>query len=737
MNSGITSFRRPPYRVLASAAGMLMASAATPAMAQSNDAVELDSLTVVGEYTDDGYKSERSASSKYVTPLLDTPQTVSVVPEKVIEEQNALSLRRVLSNVSGITFDAGEGGGGSGDKINIRGFSANANIKEDGLRDSSQNNRTDLFNIERVEVIKGPSSAFGGAGTTGGVINMISKTPKNDSFVDGSLGVGTDDYRRLTVDANQPLDSIGHDSALRVNLMAHKNDVPGRDDIGRERWGIAPSLKLGLSEDTRATLSYLYQKDDNLPDYGLPAEDGKILSGVDHEAYYGWRNLDKEKIESNMATLKLEHDFNNDTRLENRTRYTHLHRDTTISAAHVDREGLAPGRYLPAGPQAYRRDVTTKMWINQTHLSTHFSTGNLDHKLLVGAEVSRETYDRAASNLGLGGAHPYPSGGYDLSNPPGHWDGNTTFTPRGATEATLKNQAIYAFDTISFNPQWDLSLGLRHDWINGETINKDSGERLSTRDKELSGRAGLVYKPTQNGRVYLAYGTSFTPSAENLATSGGLPRGNGGEKLSPEKSKTWELGTKWEFMDRTLGLEGSLFRVDKDNVREQDANNDLRLAGKQRVQGVELGVTGQLTDAWAVYANYTYLDSETRQSIADPQTNGRDPEGHPLGNTPKNSFSMWSTYDITQDFQVGYGARYVGERQVASDVAGTVDSYWVHDAMLAYRITDNLSAQLNVDNLFDKEYIERVRPRPGTNSRSSAVEIGDGRAGILTLDYRL
>ena len=736
MKPGISSSRRPPYRLLASAAGLVVASATTSAMAQSNEAIQLDSMTVIGEHSDTGYKSERSASGKYVKPLLDTPQTVTVVPEQVIEEQQALSLRQVLSNVSGITFDAGEGGGGSGDKINIRGFSANANMKVDGLRDSSQNNRTDMFNTERVEVIKGPSSVFGGAGTAGGVVNMISKTPRNRSFVDTSLGLGTDDYRRLTVDANQTLDGVGQDSALRLNLMAHENDVPGRDNIERERWGIAPSLTLGLSDTTRATLSYVYQKDDNLPDYGLPAENGKVLSGVDHEAYYGWRNLDEEKIKSHIATLTLEHDISDAMRLENKTRYTHLDRDTTISAAHVDRDGLAPGRYLPAGPQAYRRDVTTEMWINQTHLTTRFDTAGFEHELLVGAEVSRETYDRTASNLGLGNTHPYPSGGYDLSNPPGRWDGDTTYTPRGANEATLKNQALYVFDTISLHPQWDLSLGLRHDWIDGEAIDKDSNARQSTRDKELSGRAGVVYKPTDNGRVYLAYGTSFTPSAENLATSGGLPRGNGGENLSPEKSTTWELGTKWEFMDGRLGLEGALFRVDKDNVREQDANNDLKLAGEQRVQGIELGVTGQLTDAWNIYANYTYLVSETRKSIADPQTNGRDPVGHSLGNTPDHSLNLWTTYDISQDVQVGYGARYVGERNVASDVAGTVDSYWVHNAMLAYRVTDSLSAQLNVNNLFDKEYVERVRPRPGTESRSSAVEIGDGRAGILTLDYR-
>ncbi|GAB2714814.1 TonB-dependent receptor [Halomonas garicola] len=736
MNSGITATRRSPYRAFATAASFAVASTSLPAMAQSTETTELDAVTVVGE-KNTGNKVEYSASDKFVKPLLDTPQTVTAVPEKVIEEQQALSLRRVLSNVSGITFDAGEGGGGSGDKINIRGFSANANMKVDGLRDSSQNNRTDMFNVERVEVIKGPSSVFGGAGTSGGVVNMISKTPQQRDFVDASVGIGTDSYHRTTLDANQTLEGLGTDSAFRLNLMAHENDKPGRDDIEEERFGIAPSLTVGLNDTTRATFSYVHQEDDNLLDYGLPAKDGEVLPGIDHEAYYGWRNLDGEDITSDSATLQVEHDFTAATRLENKTRYTHLDRDTTISAPHTDMEGLAPGRYKPAGPQAYRRDVTTEMWINQTQLSTSFDTGSLKHELLVGAEFSRETYDRTASNLGLGSdAHPYPDGGYDIGNPPGRWDGGTTYTPRGANEATLNNQAIYAFDTVSFNPQWDLTLGLRHDWIDGEAVDKDDNQRTRTSDKELSGRAGVVYKPADNGRVYLAYGTSFSPSAENLATSGGLPRGDGGESLSPEKSKTWELGAKWELMNGRLGLTGALFRVDKDDVRERDANGDLYLAGEQRVQGVELGMTGELTDAWDVYANYTYLDSETRESIAGAQTNGRDPEGHSLGNTPEHSLSLWSTYDITNAVQVGYGAQYVDERHVASDVAAKVDDYWLHNAMVAYRFNDQLSAQLNVNNLFDEEYVDGVRGRPGTDSRGSAVEIGDGRSGVLTLDYR-
>ncbi|WP_298722162.1 TonB-dependent siderophore receptor [uncultured Oceanisphaera sp.] len=739
MHTFIQSSALPPRKMMASAVGLAVAALAVPAQAESPDVTQLDIITVK-DVREQGYKANESASSKYVKPLLETPQTVTVVTKKVMEEQQALSLRQVLSNVSGITFDAGEGGGGSGDKINIRGFSANSNMQIDGLRDSSQNNRTDTFNIEQVEVLKGPNSVFGGAGTTGGAINQVSKAPKLRDFAEVGAGIGTDNYHRLTLDANKTLDDVGVDSAFRINLMAHENEVPGRDEVDRQRFGIAPSVTIGLSEQTRATLSYFHQTDDNLPDYGLPARDGKILPGVDSESYFGWRNLDEEKIQSDAVTLKLEHELSDTVRIENQTRYSRVDRDTTISAAHVNTDGLAPGRYTPAGPQAYRRDAQTELWVNQTGLTFEFDTGALKHDMLVGGEISRETYDLTASNNGL----DFTGINYELANPPGVWNGPTSANFRGGKDAELDTRALYIFDTITLAPQWDLSLGLRHDWISGEALltNVDrttgaiSAEQVHSSDQMFSGRAGLVFKPADNGRIYLAYGTSFNPSAEALATSGGLPRGNGAENLAPEKNNTWELGTKWELMDGRLGLDGALFRVDKTNAREKDANDDLQLAGEQRVQGVEVGLTGELTEQWKVFANYTLLDSETLKSAAAPQTGGRSAEGQPLGNTPRNSGNLWTTYELASGLEIGYGARYVGSRYVASDVDAKIDSYWLHNAMASYRVNEALSLQLNVNNLFDEEYVERVRGRPGTDTRSSAVELGDGRSAVLSANYR-
>ncbi|QHC89593.1 TonB-dependent receptor [Pseudomonas chlororaphis] len=725
----------PQHRLLAPTIGLAIVSASgLTAAGERQNVLQLDNIKVEAE-EGKGYKTERSSSAKYVAPLLDTPQTITVVPPKLIQEQQALSLRQVLSNVSGITFNAGEGGGGSGDSINIRGFSANSNLQIDGLRDSAQTNRSDTFNIEQVEVIKGPNSVFGGAGTTGGSINLVSKQPKDQAFTRLGGSLGTDNYYRLTLDSNQPLEGVGQDSAVRINLMGHQNDVPDREQIDRERWGIAPSLRLGFSDATRLTLSAFHQTDDNLPDYGVPALDGKKLAGVKRDAYFGWKNLDKEEIEQNAFTADFEHDFSDHLRLQNLTRYSRTARDTIVSASHVNASGVPAGRYRPAGPQAYGRDATTEMWINQSNLIGDFEFAGMRHDLVAGVELSRETLDLKTYNHGLGSAL-YPRDGYALGNPPGRWSGPVNKATSGYTETTLKGQAYYLFDTIALSERWDLNLGLRYDKIKGD-VDKYSGshvksESLVSDTNKASARTGLVFKPTENGRIYAAWGNSFNPSAENLAsTGGGLSKGN--QDLAPEKNETWELGTKWELLDKRLELDGALFRVEKSNARETMADGSTQLAGKQRVQGVEIGVTGHVSEQWDVFANYTFLDSETLKAANTASGIAR--KGQALGNTPPRSLNLWTTYELPAGWTLGYGTRYVSERNVSSSTRAKLDAYWVHNAMLGYKVNHNLDLQLNVNNLFDKDYVERVRQQNGSTARSSAIEYGDARAAIMSATY--
>jgi len=721
-NSSLSSFAFNPLVVaLACGAGAQVAQAQS---AQTQMPTRLPNITVTAP--DDGVKTERSASVKLPVPLLDTPQTVTVVPKVVMEEQNVHSLKRVLSNVPGITFSAGEGNGGSGDLLFIRGFSGNSNMQVDGLRDSAQMTRSDLFNMESVEVTKGPNSTVGGAGTTGGNINMVSKQPRAESFTEIHTGLGTDSYKRATLDSNQVL-GANQDVAVRLNLMVHDSNVSERDHIYRKRWGVAPSVTFGLGSPTSVTLSYLHQYDDNLPDYGVPAQDGKALPGVARNKYYGWRNLDKEIIHNDALTLKLLHAFSEKVNLQNLSRYSHVRRNTVISASHVNLTNVPPGRYLPAGPQALARDATTSMWTNQTNLSLEFETGAVKHVMATGFEISREAFERDQYSWGLTG---HPANGYDLYDPPGFWNGPINKGPVTATRAKLATQAVYAMDTLSFGEQWDVSLGLRYDWIDGDVLT-DNLSGAST--NKLSWRTGLVYKPVDAGRVYLAYGTSFHPSVENLAVSGGFA---GSKDLNPEKSRTVELGTKWDLLDKRLALTAALFRVEKTNVRESvGAGNNLVevLAGKQRVQGLELGLAGQITPQWDIYGGYTWMKSKTVESALFPQRTGKK-----LPNTPEHAFSVWTGYTLPMGLKVSYGARYVDDRYVDIDNnnGAKISSYLVHSLMASYQVNDGLNIQLNVDNLTNKLYVEGVRAQVGLLNRSSAVEYGDGRTIVLSANYR-
>jgi len=714
--------------------GLGAASFCTDAFAaQQHIALEETAVTAPSAI---GPRTERSASIKHVAPLLDTPQTITVVPAAVLEQQQALGLRQVLSNVSGITFSAGEGGGGSGDSINIRGFSASNNIQVDGLRDSAQTTRSDTFNTEQVEVIKGPSSVFGGAGTTGGTINLISKQPDYQPFTHLGASAGSAYYQRLTLDSNQPLDDVGQGSAVRINLMAHGNEVPGRPGITQERWGVAPSLRLGLNDATSLTLSALHQVDDNLPDYGVPALHGKRLAGVDRKAYFGWENLDREHIEQNQLTLKLEHDFSEQLRLQQLARYGQLRRDTVVSASHVNTEGLPPGRYRPAGPQGYGRDATTQMWISQTSLLGNSQLLGMAHDWVVGVELSHEKLDLKTYLHGLGNTH-YPADGYDLGNPPGFWSGPVEKAALGYSATALSDQALYVFDTVALSEHWDLHLGLRHDRFTGSAKGYSSAHvrnsTLNTVDRTLSSRAGLVYKPTEHGRVYLAWGNSFNPSAESLVGNArGLTAAT--EGLAPERSQTWELGSKWTLLNAQLELDAALFHIVKSNARETLADGSTQLSGQQRVQGLELGLTGHLSDRWTVFANYTFLDSETLKAAVAGRSFAS--KGHALADTPPRSFNLWTTYQVTDDWTLGYGARHVSERNVTSSTTAKLDAYWLHNAMLGYQVNRQLDLQLNVNNLFDKAYVERVRQQNGSAARSSAIEYGASRAAILTANYR-
>jgi catecholate siderophore receptor len=709
----ITSTQGSPCRRAATALGLAVATTAAPAFGQqTGEPVALPALRV--EAADLGYKAEEASSPKLSQPLLDTPRSVTVVPQEVMEERGATTLQDVFRNVSGISLAAGEGGAPMGDNLTLRGFSARTDIFVDGMRDFGTYAR-DPFNLESVEVIKGPASAYAGRGATGGAINLVTKTPKRDEFTAVDLSLGTDHTKRITADVNRELEGLGEGAALRLNLMAHDSGVAGRDEVENERWGIAPSFSLGLGTPTRLTLSGLFLKQDNLPDYGHPYLDGRPVP-VDRNNWYGLRDFDTDKSAAAHASLRLEHDLNGALTLRNQLSYGRTTHESIATAARN------PDPVAGTVSRTFKnRDSEDTIVSNQIDLIADFQAGGMKHTLVTGVELAREE----SSNRGRDIVSTMPDANLSNPNPNDPFAG--TISPGAHADTTAKSVAAYVFDTIALNEQWELSGGLRWDRFEVDYRSLDvptgAATDLDRTDTMLSWNLGAVYKPRPNGSVYLAYGTSFNPSAEGLSLAS---RGTSLADVKPEKSRTVELGTKWDLLGRRLGLTAAIFRTDKTNAR---TNGDTSigeppfvLEGEQRVDGAELGLTGHIGERWQVLAGYTFLDSEIRKSNTPAEV------GKTMPNVPRHSFTLWTTYQPMPRLELGAGAQYLSSRYANASNSNEVPDYWLFDAMAGYRLHDNVQLRLNLYNLTNEAYY-------GSVYGGHAVP-GAGRSALLTTSFQ-
>lgn len=638
----------------------------------------------------------------------DAPQSISIIPRELIEQQGASTLRDVLRNVSGISMAAGEGGGGpAGDNLTLRGFGARNDIFIDGIRDFASYTR-DVFNIEQVEVVKGPSSAQTGRGSTGGYINMFSKQPHVGTTLGATVGVGTPGYLRGTTDLNidgGDLGVGGAGAALRVNLLFHDADTPGRDYVETKRLGIAPSIAVGLGTSTRAILSYVWMKQDNVPDYGIPfvpathnilTSDRDRPAHVDFDNYYGLLDRDREDLESHLLTFAVERDVTENVRLSNTTRFGHATRDSIYSSPR-----FVSNDSLLITPQTQSRDTTDEILLNQSNLFAKFETGPLRHDLVAGLEISREKSRNQLRTI-TGGT---PTDLYD-PDPERPWVGTIVDLPGEVVRARADSVAAYLFDTIHISDRFLVTGGVR--WERYKTkftpapsqISPTVGE-IERLDKSLTWRAGATYKPVRGLSLYVGAGTSVNPSVENMTqTTPTLAVG----ALAPEKSRTFEVGAKWDGLAGKLLLTTALFRTDKLNARTPGLPGDplTVLEGKQRVDGVEFSAVGRLARNWQVIASYTYLDSEIVTSNTPSEVGNR------LGNVPTHSGSLWSTYKLPMGLELGGGVRYVGTRFTNASNTRRIEDYWLADATIGYDVSKNVAVRLNAFNLTDKRYIDQV-----------------------------
>lgn len=652
------------------------------------------------------------SSPKFTQPILDTPRTLTVIPDEVFTAQGATTLRDVLRNTPGITFQAGEGGGGlPGDTFSMRGFSSGNDITVDGIREVGAYSR-DAFNIDQVEVVKGPASAVAGRGATGGSINLVTKTPKKESFTRVSGAAGTESYSRSTIDANLPMTAIA-DSAFRINAMFGASDVAGRDVVHNSSWGVAPSLAFGIGKPTRFTLSYQHVAQDNIPDYGLPWAAFGATPDVDQSNFYGLEDYDYEDVESDLATATFERDVRTGWVLRNIARWGANDRDSAITAPR------------PPNRQLQRRTMEMTQLTNQTSMNGSFTTGGVRHDLALGIEAGRE--GTRSHNQAQSTNQPQ----VDINDPDPSQDplGPMPDNLGNPSETNLDLVALYAFDTVQLTPKWELTGGARWDSVDVDysLLNRANGvvTDLSRSDRMLSWSAGAVFKPRRNASIYASVGTAFNASVDAGAVGAALsdvPTAANNVNLAPEKTENLEIGGKWELGNGRAIVTGALFRTTKTNARTRSATTEpFILDGEQKVDGVEIGVNGQLTDRWSMLAGYSHLESEFVRSRNAVE------QGAQLAFTPENSFNLWTDYRLAA-LSFGGGVQYMDS--VFRNAANTaeVPSYWLAGAMAAYDVTSSLTLRLNANNLTNEHYVDRIGgghyiPGPGRSFMLTA-ELG-------------
>jgi catecholate siderophore receptor len=713
-----------------------------------------DTVSVTSSVTDS------VSMAKFTEPLLDTAQSISVVPQFAMKDEAVTTLRDALRNVPGISLAAGEAGA-QGDNLTIRGFTARNDIFLDGIRDFGSYYR-DSFNYEQVDVLEGPAGVQFGRGSTGGVVNQESKVPTVQQFAHVQAQFGTDGTKRITADLNShELDALGG-TAFRLNLMGQESGVAGRPFAEIRRFGVAPSVSIGLNTKTRATLSYVHLQDWDTPDYGLPWLNNTVAPGPIRHNYYGFPNENYLDTNDDIMTLRAEHEFSPNLNLHMIARAANYPRQAQITEPQICSNAPAsvpvggivaslptlsvnpklPCTFTAASNPSIipvnRNQIQTKsvegdLW-DQTEVTARFKVFGIPNSLAAVVEGGQEISNPIRSSYTINGLNTVPL--TFLQNPNTGQPFYGTQYISSIVHTKSESVGVYFVDTLRLGRLFELSGGVRWDRFDtgynlwqpappaGGTVTAPVAP-ISRVDEQPSYRAAFVYKPSSHGSVYFDYGTSFNPAAESLSLSIGLANSS----AAPEENESYEAGVKWSFLNERLLTEGAWFRTEKDNARETDPtnSNNIVAAGNQLVKGVQFSVVGRLPKGMDIVAGYAYLDSAVIYSKFFPTS-----VGYPLANVPKQTFNLFVTHRLPWRLNAGLGSNYVASRTASSTVpyvptgyapnpngAGfvvtsvamkQVPGYWIFDAMLRRPITEKLELQANVNNLLNRYYIDLPHP---------------------------
>jgi catecholate siderophore receptor len=761
--------------------------AATAASGQT--AETLPTVTVEGEQAPANAQKATTGVDRLPQEVQDTPQTIHVISEETLQQQGVTSLEQALRNVPGVTVEIGEGGALNGDQFRIRGFDAQSDITQDGLRDFGVYTR-DTWNTESVQVFLGPSGETFGRGNFGGTINGTSKTPVLDDFITlhGELGLGP--HARTTADINQ---KIGDTTALRLNLMYTDTEPVDRDGPESKRWGIAPSIGFGLGTDTSLTVAYFHQEDNRVPDYGIPVVPNSVTGGiaspqsgpadVDSANWYG-TDLDRDDTTADIGTVRLSHKANDWLTVSNDTRVGYYTRDFMPTAPSCS-SGTAPAGSPPgtvvAGscvanlldgdsatdPVASRGGPSSPTYTEQWGIQNittgiaDFTAGGMKNQVVAGIDAAYEYAERQSTvNFGLG-----RPGDVSMLDPTSvSW--SPSFTDGAVRETDSKNFALFASEQLWLTNEFSVLLGLRWERYEISSDNTDPFCPTGTTGGDMTGctvrstapsptapgnyirrttpvatseevseslfnpKASLIWEPSEDQTYYFSWAKSAQPATGTTAGNSTNPVSSDDavKALEPTTSETFEVGAKLNFFEGRLGTSVTLFQVERDNSKEVDDLTDTITASGQSIRnrGVEVSITGQVTEAWVIQASYAFIDSEyldfgntSKDLIVGGPHDGEQTgpvlnakmDGREVNNVPRNSFNIWTTYDPFEDLTLGAGVRYRDGMYVnqgyraATDVITTteVPYYIAVDAMAQYRISEGVAVQVNGYNLFDRD----------------------------------
>jgi catecholate siderophore receptor len=774
--SVLSSFRT----VALSGASLGMALLAAPATAQP---VQLGPVTVSDQADKNGLNHSPPLASMPSTSIQDTPQSVNVIDSATMKQQAVTTLGDALRNVPGITIAIGEGGTLAGDQFKIRGFDAKDDVYLDGLRDFGAYAR-DAFNYEEVQVLKGPSGLMFGRGTTGGAINTISKTPFLKDRYSAALEGGNGDHVRATADLNYAFSDTG---AVRMNLMVTDTGVVDRDVVHATRWGIAPTISLGLGTDTQWSLAYMHQHTDAIPDYGLVVAQrpGRLIAepvseyGVPRNTFTGF-NTDKDRNDADIVTMKLAHQatpwltLSNDSRAAAYSRYFQYTTTDTcdFNAATNFCSSVLFGQATPTSLVGTADPKTTLAQIGGSGpyvqnswgaqdvatAKADFNLGGFRNVAIAGFDASYQNADRTiyAYRLPTSAQYTYQLGDHSVNRrnigvplfnntdhnpPPGYTvvypaaaniaGTNDTATSVVTSSGRATDLAFFATDRFYFTPEISVIGGVRVDRYTatytavtvGTTVTGPQTTTARSPNTLVNPRAALVWEPSEDQTYYFSYGKSSVPQGTSVVGSP-TPITTANQGLDPELSETLELGAKKSFFDGALGLSGAVFKVLKSNALITDPVSGTTTAQsgeRDRVQGVELSATGQITDKWNLLAAYTFLDSKvTSDNFCNTTTLACLPNPYTIGTqvifVPKNAASFWTSYkldDFVPGLGLGGGVVYQSKLFVRNTTAGTapvatglsriavIPRTLELDTVATYD-TDRYHFQFNVNNLTDE-----------------------------------